>query len=263
VIEGRTFTEQDGWNVPRTIVVNRTFERTFFPDESPVGHRVTFVWDSTRRPWNIVGVVGDENVTSLDSAVSPVIYFPYSQDPEPALSIVIRTRQEPLSLAAAVRNEILTLDRTLPVSEVTSMNALIAQAPSTFMRKYPAMLIGVFAALAMVLAAIGLYGVISYSVAQRTQELGVRIALGAQRLDIFRLVLGQGMLFTALGVAIGLVGAFVLTKFLRTLLFQVSPYDPLVIGGVVLVMFIVSLIACYLPARRATRVDPLVALRYE
>jgi putative ABC transport system permease protein len=263
VIEGRTFTEQDQPNSPRAIVVNRTFEKTFFPDESPVGHRVTFIWDSSGKPWNIVGVVGDENVTALDSAVSPVIYFPFAQDPEPALSIVVRTRQEPLALAPAVRNEIRTLDRTLPVSEVTSMNALIAQSPSTFMRKYPAMLIGVFAALAMVLAAIGLYGVISYSVAQRTQELGVRIALGAQRRDIFRLVLGQGMWFTALGVGIGLAGAFMLTKFLRTLLFEVSPYDPLVITGVVLLMLIVSLIACYLPARRATKVDPLVALRYE
>jgi putative ABC transport system permease protein len=166
-------------------------------------------------------------------------------------------------MANAVRGEIRNLDRGLPVFGMTSMNRMIEDSPSTFMRRYPALLIGVFAAVAMLLAAIGLYGVISYSVAQRTQELGLRIALGAQRSDIFRLVLGQGLAVTIVGVVMGLASSFALTRYLSSLLFEVSPNDPTIIGSVVAVMILVALAASYFPTRRAANVDPLVALRYE
>jgi putative ABC transport system permease protein len=143
------------------------------------------------------------------------------------------------------------------------MSQRIQDSPASFTRRYPAILIGIFAGVAVLLAAIGLYGVISYSVAQRTQELGVRIALGAQRRDIFKLVLGQGLLVTIIGIAIGLAGSFVLTRFLSSLLFEVSPNDPTIIAGVSALMILVALAACYFPTRRAANVDPLVALRYE
>jgi putative ABC transport system permease protein len=192
-----------------------------------------------------------------------VIYFPYSQDPEQNLNIVVKTGGDPLALSGAVRNEIRSLDRALPVFAVSSMKQVIEDSQSTFIRRFPATLIGGFAAVALLLAAIGLYGVISYSVAQRTQELGVRIALGAQRRDIFKLVLGQGLRLTTIGVVFGLAASYALTGFLSSLLFEVSPNDPLIIGGVVVVMVVVAVAASFFPTRRATKVDPLVALRYE
>jgi len=191
-----------------------------------------------------------------------VIYFPYSQDPEQALNVVVRTTRNPLSLARSVRGEIRSMDRSLPVFGVASMSQRIEDSPATFTRRYLAILIGIFAGVAVLLAAIGLYGVISYSVAQRTQELGVRIALGAQRRDIFKLVLGQGLLVTIIGIGIGLAGSFALTRFLSSLLFEVSPNDPANIAGVSALMILVALAACYIPTRRAANVDPLVALRY-
>ena len=261
LVMGRVFSAQDTLDAPRTLVVNQAFVRTFFPNQNAVGHELSFVWSS--KPRTIVGVVGDENVNTLDAAITPVIYFPYSQDPEQDLNLVVRTTQDPLSLANAVRGEIRSLDRALPVFGMTSMSKMIEDSPSTFTRRYPAILIAVFAGVAMLLAAIGLYGVISYSVAQRTQELGVRIALGAQRRDIFRLVMGQGLTVTVVGVVIGLAGSFALTRFLSSLLFEVSPNDPLIILGVVTLMILVALAASYIPTRRAANVDPLVALRYE
>ena len=258
---GRVFSENDTLDAPRTLVVNQAFVRTFFPHQDPISHQLSFIWNS--QPRTIVGVVGDENVNTLDAPVTPVIYFPYTQDPEQDLNVVVRTRQDPLSLAGAVRGEIHSLDRGLPVFGVASMSQMIEDSPSTFTRRYPAILIGVFAGVAMLLAAIGLYGVISYSVAQRTQELGVRIALGAQRRDIFRLVLGQGLAVTILGVGIGLAGSFALTRFLSSLLFEVGPNDPMIILSGVALMIIVALAASYFPTRRAANVDPLVALRYE
>jgi putative ABC transport system permease protein len=261
LLTGRVFSAQDTLDAPNVLVVNQAFVRTFFPNQSAVGHQLSFVWND--KPRTIIGVVGDENVNTLDAAVTPVIYFPYGQDPEQSLNVVVRTTKDPLSLANAVRGEIRSLDRSLPVYGVASMNQRIQDLPATFTRRYPAILISVFAAVAMLLAAIGLYGVISYSVAQRTQELGVRIALGAQRRDIFRLVLGQGLSVTIAGVVIGLTASFGLTRFLSSLLFQVSPNDPAIMGSVVAVMVLVAMAASYFPTRRAANVDPLIALRSE
>ena len=261
LVTGRVFSAQDTLDAPNVLVVNQAFVHIFFPNQNAVGHTLAFIWNNKQR--TIVGVVGDENVNTLDVAVTPVIYFPYTQDPEQSLNVVVRTTQNPLSLAAAVRAEIRSMDRALPVFGVTSMSQRIQDSPASFTRRYPAILIGIFAGVAVLLAAIGLYGVISYSVAQRTQELGVRIALGAQRRDIFKLVLGQGLLVTIVGIAIGLAGSFALTRFLSSLLFEVSPNDPTIIAGVSALMILVALAACYFPTRRAANVDPLVALRYE
>ena len=261
LLTGRVFSALDTLDAPNVLVVNQAFVHTFFPNQNAVGHTLAFIWNN--KPRTIVGVVGDENVNTLDVAVTPVIYFPYSQDPEQALNVVVRTTQNPLSLARSVRGEIRSMDRLLPVFGVASMSQRIEDSPATFTRRYPAILIGIFAGVAVLLAAIGLYGVISYSVAQRTQELGVRIALGAQRRDIFKLVLGQGLLVTIIGIAIGLAGSFALTRFLSSLLFEVSPNDPAIIAGVSALMILVALAACYIPTRRAANVDPLVALRYE
>lgn len=261
LLAGRVFSSQDTLDAPNTLVVNQAFVNVFFPGQDPLNHQLSFVWNNT--PRTIVGVVGDENVNTLDGAVTPVIYFPYTQDPEQDFSLVVRTTQDPLSLTSAVRREIRTLDPTLPIFAVTSMSQMIEDTPSTFMRRYSAMLIGVFAGVAMLLAAIGLYGVISYSVAQRTVELGVRIALGAQRRDIFRLVMGDGLTVTVVGIVIGLGGSIVLTRFLSTLLFQVRPNDPVIMGIVAAVMISVAMAATYFPTRRAANVDPLVALRAE
>jgi putative ABC transport system permease protein len=261
LLSGRVFSSQDTLDAPPTLLVNQAFVRTFFPNQDPINHQLSFVW--SKQPRTIVGVVGDENVNTLDATVTPVIYFPYSQDPEQNLNIVVRTVGDPLGVTAAVRNEIRSLDRTLPVFAVSSMSQMIENSPSTFTRRFPATLIGGFAAVALLLAAVGLYGVVSYSVAQRTQELGVRIALGAQRIDIFKLVLGQGLRLTTIGVAVGLASSYALTGFLSSLLFEVSPNDPLIIGGVVVAMVVVAVAASYFPTRRATKVDPLVALRYE
>jgi putative ABC transport system permease protein len=261
LLSGRVFSNQDTLDAPPTLIVNQAFVRTFFPNQDPINHQLSFVW--SKQPRTIVGVVGDENVNTLDATVTPVIYFPYSQDPEQNLNIVVRTGGEPLSLIGAVRNEIRSLDHTLPVFAVSSMRQVIEDSPSTFTRRFPATLIGGFAAIALLLAAVGLYGVVSYSVAQRTQELGVRIALGAQQRDIFKLVLGQGLRLTTIGVVVGLASSYALTGFLSSLLFEVSPNDPLIIGGVVVLMVVVAVAASFFPTRRATKIDPLVALRYE
>ena len=173
------------------------------------------------------------------------------------------TATEPGGVVTAVRKEIYALDPNLAPYAVTPMEQLIAERPATFLRRYPALLLAVFAALALTLAAIGIYGVISYAVSQRTHELGIRIALGAGRNDVLKLVLGQGLRLALLGIASGLAASVVLTRWLQSLLFGVSTTDPLIFGSVTVVLVLVALLACYLPARRAAKVDPLTALRYE
>ncbi|MFN2531299.1 MAG: ABC transporter permease [Pyrinomonadaceae bacterium] len=263
LVAGRLFSSQDTLDSPRSVIVNRKFVQTFLANDDVINHQIRFIFDAKGKPWTIIGVVGDENVNTLDTPASAVIYFPYSQDPDQVLNVVVRTAQDPLTLAGGVRNQIRSLDAGLPVFGITSMNQIIRDSPSTFARTYPSMLIGVFAAVATLLAAIGLYGVISYSVAQRAHELGLRIALGAQRIDIFRMVLAEGLAVTGLGVAAGLGASFWLNRFLSTLLFGVSPTDPTIIAVAISVLIIISLVALYLPTCRAASVDPLITLRAE
>jgi putative ABC transport system permease protein len=262
LVRGRYFTDQDKQGAPSVVIVNQTLANRLFPGQDAVGQRLKYT-SIEIPPFEIVGVVGDEKVTGLDKAITPVVYGPYLQAPNNSISLVIRTDSDPEALANAVRGEIKALDPDLPVFDVRTMEQIIERSPSTFLRRYPAFLIGVFATVALLLAMVGIYGVISYSVTQRTHEIGVRMALGAGRSDIFKMILGQGMILTIMGIGCGLLAALVLTRFLSSLLFNVSATDPLTYIVVSLPLIGVALLACYIPARRATKVDPMVALRYE
>jgi putative ABC transport system permease protein len=263
LVKGRLFTEQDKMDAPGVLVVNETFARRLFPEGDPVGQRVTFKFTADRPPFEIVGVVGDEKVTSLDGRTTPVIYFPYQQGPDSMMSLVLRTSSDPDSLAGAVRSEVQSIDREIPLYSVMTMEQLISNSPSTFMRRYPAYLIGIFAGVALVLALVGIYGVISYMVSQRTHEIAIRMALGAQQADVLKLIFKHGLMLAGAGVLLGLLGAFALTRLLSGLLFGVTATDPLTYLSVSALLMLVALCACYIPARKATRVDPMVALRYE
>jgi len=208
-------------------------------------------------------VVGDVKITGLDEAIRPVLYYPFRQSSGPVASLVVRTDADPVALTASIRDAIRSLEPDIAILNVNSMDQMIAQTPASFMRRFPALLISIFAVVALLLASIGIYGVVSYSVSQQTHYIGVRMALGASPSDILRLVLKQGIVLALAGVAIGIAAAFGLMRLLRTLLFQVSTNDAATFALVASVLFVVALLACYLPARRATKVDPLVALRYE
>jgi putative ABC transport system permease protein len=211
----------------------------------------------------IVGVVADVKITGLDEAIRPVLYYPFRQNPSTATNFVVRTDAAPLTLASAIRNEVRTLEPQVAIFNVREMEELIESTPAAFMRRFPAQIIGIFAGIALLLASIGIYGVVSYSVSQQTRDIGVRMALGAPRSAITRMVLRQGLSVVLPGMGVGVVTAFGLTRLLRSLLFEVQPTDAATFAAVVALLFVLALLACYVPARRATKVDPLVALRYE
>ncbi|HKZ02263.1 MAG TPA: ABC transporter permease [Pyrinomonadaceae bacterium] len=263
LINGRYFTPQDDLKAPGVIIVNQTLARSVFQQQNPVGQRLIFTADP--QPYEIVGVVGDEKINGLDAELTNVVYGPYLQDPTLGLNnmVVVRTKGDPSSFTNSVRNEFLALEPGLTISEVRTIKQVIANAPATFMRRYPALLIGLFAMLALVLAAVGIYGVISYLVSQQTHDIGVRMALGAQRRDVLRLVMSKGVTLALTGVGIGLVVAIAVTRLMQGLLFGVTTTDPATFATVGALLFAVALLACLVPALRATRVDPLVALRYE
>jgi putative ABC transport system permease protein len=263
LIRGRYLTEQDDMSSRNVVLVNKTLVDLAFDGQDPIGKRIIFGFDSRRTPWEIVGVVGDENVVGLDTARTPVVYFSYVQDGGMYLGLVVRTDVDPQSLIAPLRREMRAMEPDLAVFGEISMERLIAGSPYTFIRRYPAMLIAAFAVFSLALASLGIHGVISYSVEQRTREIGIRMALGAGRGDILRLVIGQGIALTAAGIGIGLIAAFALTRLMASFLFGVSATDPVTFLAVALVLGAVALTACYIPARRATKVDPMVALRYE
>ncbi|HKG20635.1 MAG TPA: FtsX-like permease family protein, partial [Blastocatellia bacterium] len=262
LIKGRSFAERDDRHSPNAVVINQTMASRYFSNEDPVGKRITFTFGQPV-PWEIVGVVGDEKVVSLDARTTPVIYFSYLQGGDSAMSLLVKTDSDPRGMAKVVASEVQALDRDVPVFGVRTMEQLIDGSNATFLRRYPALLIGMFAAVALVLAALGIYGVISYSVSQQTHEIGIRMALGAQKLDILKQVVGRGMALALLGVGIGIVAAFALMRLLTSLLFGVAPTDPLTFVSVAALLVSLSCLACYLPARRATQVDPMEALRYE
>jgi putative ABC transport system permease protein len=260
ILAGRTFTDQDTEQTPKVMIVNETMAHQLWPGESPIGRHLT-VWRDEKFPREIVGVVGDTKAT-LDADAGPQMYVPYAQDANwGSLSFVIRTNGEPLGMAAAARNEFRSLDKSLPVFNVRSMNDVLATSVAP--RRTPMLLLSAFAGVALLLAMIGIYGVTAYYVTQRTQEIGIRMALGAQMSDVVKLVLKSGMVLALVGVAAGLAGAFALTRLMSSLLFGVKPTDVITFAAVSLCLLVTALIACYIPARRATKVDPLVALRYE
>ncbi|MGA9996777.1 MAG: FtsX-like permease family protein, partial [Pyrinomonadaceae bacterium] len=260
LIKGRVFTEKDTKDAPKVMIVNETLARRFFNGEDPVGKRATVY--PFKEPCEIVGVVGDVKHRSLDVEAGPEFYLSYLQSPQPEMSLVARTTSsDAAGLANAVQGVVLQLDKDQPVSDVKTMNQLLGE--STAPRRFNMLLLGIFAFIALVLASVGIFGVMSYTVTQRTHEIGIRMALGARVADVFKLVVGQGMTLVLIGVCLGTLGAFAVTRLMSSLLFGVSATDPLTFIGVPLLLAAVAFIACLIPARRATKVDPMVALRYE
>jgi putative ABC transport system permease protein len=258
---GRPFTDQDNDNSPKVAIVNQTMAQRSWPGESPIGKRIT-VWRDEKFSREIVGVVGDTK-TSLDTDVGPQLYVPYAQDANwGSLTLVIRmTTSDPASLAPTVRREILSLDKSLPVYNVRTMDDVLAASVAN--RRTSMLLFATFAVVAMLLSMIGIYGVTSYHVTQRAHEIGIRMALGAQLRDVMKLVLKRGVAMALIGVAVGVAGALALTRLISALLFGVTAIDAATFATVALGLVAVAIVACYIPARRATKVDPLVALRYE
>jgi putative ABC transport system permease protein len=209
----------------------------------------------------VVGIVGDVHQWGLARAPLPEVYFPHSQSPQSVMRLVIRSTVEPNALAKAVRAEVRELDQDLPVIRPITMESILSQ--STTVPRFQALLMGIFGALALTLVTVGVYGVMSYTVAQHTREIGIRVALGARAADVLKLIIGHGMLLALTGMVIGLVGAFALTRLMTGLLFGVSATDPITFAAIAVLLALAALLACLVPARRATKTDPMVALRYE
>jgi putative ABC transport system permease protein len=258
---GRVFTDHDSLNSPQVMVVSNAFVKHYFPNEDALGKRIIFDGND-KTPWEIVGVVADIRRNGLDVDVQPEMYVSYLQKPERRMNVVIRAEARDASqLTQAARAEVKAFNPNQIIWRVQTLEQLLGTSVAP--RRFNMLLLGIFANVALVLAAVGLYGVMSYSVSWRTHEIGIRMALGAKRADVLRLVVRQGMTMTLIGLALGLVAAFSMSRVLRGLLHGVSPTDPLTFTGVSILLLAVALLACLIPARRATRVDPIVALRSE
>jgi len=262
LLAGRDFTEQDRgafWfgESPWTLIVNETFARRYWPNENPIGKRFRFGGNVFG---TVIGVVGDVRYLSLEREAQPAFYVSYGHFSLPALTIVVRASAPPEAMTAALRAQVYALDHDLPVYNIRPMEQIVSNAAGQ--PRFQTLLLGLFGAAALSLAAIGIYGVMAYAVTQRTHEIGVRMALGARRRDVLRHVLGQGMKLVLMGATLGLAGAFVAARALKSMLFDVSPADPLTFAAVTVFLALVAFAACWIPARRATKVDPLVALRH-
>jgi putative ABC transport system permease protein len=257
--QGRMFGSQDDTKAGGVILVNETFAKKFLPGQQPIGQRLQL--GDRKETHEIIGVVADVKNDDFDETVDPTSYLPYSQNARRTMSLVIRGTQDPTQLVSTVRSEVRALDSTLPVSNAKTVSQMIDERMSP--KRLMTYILAVFALSALLLASIGIYGVMSYAVAQRTQEIGIRMALGARAVDVLKLVLKNGMALALIGVGIGLAGAFALTRLLENQLFQVAPTDKVTFIAVASSLVVVALLACYIPARRATKVDPLVALRDE
>ncbi len=261
LVGGRPFTAQDREETTKVVVINETLARRHFPGESAIGKRIK-IWRDEDFPREIIGVVGDTKTGALEGEASPQMYVPHAQDSSwGGLSLVVRTSGTPSALTPAVRGVVLSIDPDQPVFNIKTMDDIVAASVAT--RRISMLLLSGFAGLALLLAALGVYGLISYSIAQRTHEIGLRMALGAQARDVLVLVLRQGMSLVLIGVGIGLAAAFALTRVMSSLLYEVSASDPVTFIGVALLLIFVALVACLIPARRAMKVDPMVALHYE
>ena len=267
LVTGRKFTPQDDQDHPGVAIVNESFVKHYFPNENALGQRLKpgppgRIWGGQKLvSFEIVGIVHDVKLAGLDAPSEPAYYLPASQAPLEDMMILVRTTTDPLSIVGAVRQAVASIDPNQPLGTVKTLEKFVDD--SIAQRRLNMLLMGLFGGLAMLLSAVGIYGLLSYAVTQRTQEMGIRMALGARAGDVLKLVLRQGMTLALAGEAIGLIGAFVLTKLIRGLLFGVTPNDAMTFVIVAGVLGVVALFACYLPARRATKVDPLVALRYE
>jgi putative ABC transport system permease protein len=264
LLRGRDFSAEDREDTPVVVVVNETFVRDFFPNQDPVAAHIRWSRDDPTHWKTIVGVVGDVKHFGLDQPEEPAVYDLYSQIDEPWkrwMSLAVRSSREPGELTREVEGRIWALDRGLPPTAVLTMKDVIDVSVTP--RKFNLTLMSIFAGVALALAVIGIYGVVTYSVTQRTHEIGIRVALGAQQRDVAWLVFGEGAQLAVLGAIIGLAGAAVLTQFMASLLFGIGVHDPLTFLAVAGILIAVAAAACWLPARRAMRVDPMVALRYE
>jgi putative ABC transport system permease protein len=258
---GRSFSERDDADAPRVMIINEEMARRHWPNENPIGRRVTMKDWGPPLTGEIVGVVGDVKADGLDSSTRPMIYWPYPQFPGIFNALVIRAEGDPMNIVAAVKSQVWSVDREQPLSRIQQMEEVISASVAP--RRFNMLLLGIFATLALLLAAFGIYGVISYTVAQRTREIGVRLALGAQRRDVVSLVVIQGLKLILLGLALGLMAAFAVTRVVASLLYGVTATDPLAFIGVSLSLLLIGALASWLPARRAAQIDPMTALRHD
>ena len=267
IVRGRHFTPQDNPDHPGVVIVNEAFARRYFPNEPALGQRLRIsapprLWNNQRlTSFEVVGIARDVKAAGLNAGAEPAYYVPSTQAPLQDMTILVRTQGDPATLVSAIRSSVWAIDPNQPVSNVNTLEKLVNE--SIAQPRLNMMLMGLFGVLALLLAAVGIYGLLSYAVTQRTQEIGIRMALGAQVSDVLAMILRQGMTLAVIGIGLGLVGALALTRLMRGLLFGVGPTDATTFILVSGVLITVGLIACYLPARRAARVDPLVALRYE
>ncbi len=262
VLEGRDFTDGDTVGSPGVIIINQTMARRFWPKEDPVGKHIKIGFFDSHEPWlTVVGVVGDVRHWGLDREVRPEFFRPYTQAAWPVMTIVVKTALAPASHTTAVTKALAQIEPEQPVSEIANLEEVVRNSVGS--RRFPMLLLSVFALLALALAAVGITGVVSYAVTQRTHEIGIRLALGAQSRDVLRLIIGGSMAWVLAGVVVGIAAAVGVTRFLSDLLYGIRPTDPLVFCAVSLLLMGIALLASYLPARRSLRVDPIVALRCE
>jgi putative ABC transport system permease protein len=260
LVAGRVFDDRESETAPSAVVISEAMARRYWPNDTPVGKRIGFGGPQAR--WTeIVGVVADVRHFGLSNDARPTFYFSSRERPRNFMTVALRTSGDPLSYVAAVRKEVQALDGNLAVSNVQTLERLVSD--SIALPRFVLLLLGSFAGVALLLAGLGIYGVMAYSVAQRTQEIGIRVALGSQTIDVLQLVVGQGMKLALVGVGIGLATSFGLTRLMSKLLFGVSPTDPLTFAVIVVLLLLIALLACWVPARRATKVDPMIALRIE
>lgn len=259
--QGRFFSDQDRDNSFPVVIISEAMARRFWPGENPIGRRLTPSFHLKQGVREIVGVVGDVKSSGLDADASAMMYLPFKQSPRPFISFVARTASEPQNFVQPVSKAIYSIDKEQALTDVRTMEEVLARSMSG--RRFNMTLLITFAGVALVLAAIGVYGVMNYTVMLRKRELGIRLALGAQKMDVLRLVLGQGLTLTLIGVGAGLVSAYAVTRLMASLLYGVTATDYLTFVSVSAVLIAVGLLASYLPARRATKVDPMIALRTE
>jgi predicted permease len=259
LVRGRLFTKQDV--LPRKVaVIDEAFAKQHFDGQDPIGRRID-IGNGGENFYEIVGVVGSVNYEGLDTIPRPTMYAPFSTEPFSTMWMMVKTAGDPNDFAPTARQVMRELDPAIPAAALQRLDAVITESVSQ--RRFSMLLLAAFAVVALFLAAVGLYGVVAYAVSQRTQEIGLRMAIGAQRGDVLRMVLGGGMKLAAAGVGVGLLAALWLARYVATMLFGVTPFDAVSYGATVAVLLTVSMLACYVPARRATTVDPLVALRAE
>jgi putative ABC transport system permease protein len=265
LLKGREFTERDDFNSAPVLIINEALARKYFPNEDPIGKRIgpgfsTVPVTEEASLREVIGVVADVKHQNLQSPAQPEFFFAQAQMPMSAMTMVVRAA-DPRGLVNAARSVVNSLDKNAPVYGVRTFEEILGRSVAA--PRFNMLLLGLFAAVALILTAVGLYGVISCSVSQNTHEIGIRVALGAQAGDVLKLIVGQGMVLTLVGVVIGLAAAYALTRLMSSLLYGVGATDPWTFAGVAMLLVSIAFIACYLPAHRATKVDPMVALRCE